>query len=45
MFEAGVGRTIGDLDKLVPYGRIGRPDVRRAGGDHRSASRGLNDRP
>lgn len=29
MLEAGVkrsGRTIGDLDKLVPYGRIGKPE-------------------
>ncbi|GLS86059.1 short-chain dehydrogenase [Cypionkella aquatica] len=29
MLEAGVkrsGRTIADLDKMVPYGRIGRPD-------------------
>ncbi|HMS95835.1 MAG TPA: SDR family oxidoreductase, partial [Tabrizicola sp.] len=29
MLEAGVrrsGRTIADLDKLVPYGRIGKPE-------------------
>jgi NAD(P)-dependent dehydrogenase (short-subunit alcohol dehydrogenase family) len=29
MLEAGAkrsGRTIADLDKLVPFGRVGRPD-------------------